>query len=232
MQDLWISGIMWDDPLNPELLRRWLDLRQQLPEIESIKIPRSNGGTPTCAFEIHGFSDASKRAFAAGIYLVARDLPNYEAHLLVAKTKVSTIKTLSMLRLELSGAHLLAKLMRAVLDAADLTTTDAYCYTDATIVLNWLSDHPSRWTTFVATRTSGKRTRIRQIWRPEELHRLRFETRHCGVRAPAGLSSWSAAGAPRGRAVLLRAALQSGLGVGAEDATDCCEVPASYCSEL
>ena len=60
-----------------------------------------------------------------------------------------------MPRLKLCGAHLLAKLMREILDAIERLHFDVYCWTDAKIVIRWLADHPCRWTTFVATRTSS-----------------------------------------------------------------------------
>ncbi|XP_029677192.1 uncharacterized protein LOC115243996 [Formica exsecta] len=65
-QATWLQGIDWDDPLDKASARRWRDYQDELPLLEQIRIPRwigpraFDGGT-----ELHGFADASERAYAA-----------------------------------------------------------------------------------------------------------------------------------------------------------------------
>lgn len=65
--------------------------------------------------QLHGFSDASERAYAGVVYLRMHDS---EGHVLVAlvmsKTKVAPIKRITIPRLELCGAHLLAQMLHHV----------------------------------------------------------------------------------------------------------------------
>ena len=62
-----------------------------------------------------GFSDASRTAYSAVIYVYIYDADgNCNSNLLIAKSKVAPVKTLSILRLELCSATLLAKLMSSV----------------------------------------------------------------------------------------------------------------------
>ena len=153
MQNLWIAGINWDEPLPPHLESCWRTFEKVRSDIEFIKIPRWIGACKTSSLEVHGFSDASERAYAACIYLVVTNVETTSS-LMLAKTRVAPVKTLSMPRLELCGAHLLARLMKEFITSLQLTNISIFCWTDAQIVLRWLSDHPSKWTTFVATRVS------------------------------------------------------------------------------
>ncbi|XP_071575474.1 uncharacterized protein [Temnothorax nylanderi] len=69
MQELWIKRFEWDAELPDDLLRRWNAYRDGLARLAEVRIPRwlsMSEGTKT---EIHGFADASSRAYAAVIYL-------------------------------------------------------------------------------------------------------------------------------------------------------------------
>ena len=71
-----------------------------------------------------------------------------------SKTKVAPIKRLTLPRLELCGAHLLANLLFHVKEALNLPLQEVYAWTDSTIVLNWLDGNPRRFKTFVGNRVS------------------------------------------------------------------------------
>ena len=60
--------------------------------------------------------------------------------LVVAKTKVAPIKRL--LRLELCGIVLLAKLFKHGGKILRIPTGDTYTWTDSLVVLSWLSGNP------------------------------------------------------------------------------------------
>jgi hypothetical protein len=103
----------------------------------------------------HGGADASTRAYAAVVYLHGTWTDGTAVtRLLVAKTKVAPVKPVSVPRLELCGALLVARLLRQV--ASDLECpADRLHATDAKVVLAWIRSHPSRWKPFVANRVAA-----------------------------------------------------------------------------
>ncbi len=63
---------------------------------------------------LHGFGDASKTAYCAAAYLVYETSQGYHTWLICAKTRVALIKKLSIPRLELMSARILATLLDTV----------------------------------------------------------------------------------------------------------------------
>ncbi|XP_032682073.1 uncharacterized protein LOC116849240 [Odontomachus brunneus] len=156
LQELWLAGVDWDQPLSPNMVERWKLLRVELADLHAIRIPRWVGWSPSVEAELHGFSDASERSYAAAIYLVTRprDGPA-AASLLFAKTRVSPVRRVTLPRLELCGAHLLAWAIHFVLHAVPGMAPKVCCWTDSTVALAWIRGHPSRWSSFVANRVGA-----------------------------------------------------------------------------
>lgn len=153
-QQLWQDGYVWDQQLSHELQEQWTTYRNELPKLEDLSIQRWLGMTKTNeSIQIHGFCDASERAYAASVYIrIVNSDKIVCTSLIVAKTKVAPLKTISLPRLELCGAELLAKLITYTCKALRLQDKPVYAWTDSEIVLAWLRGEPSRWKTFVANR--------------------------------------------------------------------------------
>lgn len=151
LQELWILGKTWDEELPEYIQKEWQKIKEELSNLEKIKIPRWIETTATSEIELHGFCDASEMAYAAAIYVKSKNINNEtKITLLVAKTKVAPIKKLTIPRLELCGALLLARLAKKVINAMQINYQKIYMWSDSKIVLAWLNGNPKRWKTFVA----------------------------------------------------------------------------------
>ena len=67
---------------------------------------------PECT--LHGFGDASKKAYCAVVHFVYRTDTGIYTRLLTSKARVAPLKPTSIPRLELMSARLLAQLMQTV----------------------------------------------------------------------------------------------------------------------
>ncbi|XP_036146899.1 uncharacterized protein LOC118646978 [Monomorium pharaonis] len=155
MQHLWRQQLEWDSPLPSSILDHWESIYSQLAHLNHLRIKRWTGLLPGQRVELHGFADASTLAYAASVYLkfISAD-GEIHVTLLAGKSKVAPIKSITIPRLELLAAHLLARLLGFVRMTLELTSVSCFCWSDSTVTLTWLRSHPSRWATFVANRVS------------------------------------------------------------------------------
>ncbi|XP_011503016.1 PREDICTED: uncharacterized protein LOC105366308 [Ceratosolen solmsi marchali] len=89
---------------------------------------------------------------AAVTYLVAHNSNGPSTTLVCAKTKVAPLKRVTIPKLELVAALLLAKLMQYVKRTIIIQTKAIYLWTDSHVTLAWLTTHASRWKDFVRNR--------------------------------------------------------------------------------
>ena len=63
---------------------------------------------------------------------------NVQISLVTSKTEVAPVKRLTIPRLELCGAYLLAQLLHHVKKVFEISISNVYAWMDSTIVLSWL----------------------------------------------------------------------------------------------
>ncbi|XP_037931048.1 uncharacterized protein LOC119665867 [Teleopsis dalmanni] len=154
MQELWLRNIHWNESLPQDLHTRWQKYRQELRSISKCTFPRSVVSlNSVSSIQLHGFFDASERAFGAAIYVRSIDAP---------------VHATSLPRLELQGALLLAELMCRIQKCIAHKIQAVHYWTDSTIVLNWLLSYSKRWVTFVANRVD----KIQELSVPESWHKI------------------------------------------------------------
>lgn len=156
IQRLWLQGVTWDEEIDETMATEWNNLRESinlyLPDIEIDRWLHTTESTMNNT-SIHGFCDASSRAYAAVAYLRVRTSKgDVKTSIIAAKTKVAPTKPQSLPRLELSGAVLLAGLLKQIKEAMNIPTSQIFAWTDSTIVLSWLFGDPTRWNTYVRNR--------------------------------------------------------------------------------
>lgn len=115
MQSLWKQELQWDQILAEQQLKAWNDYYYSLPDLNSLCIARYvNYFQNKHQIIIFGFGDASQQAFGACLYAVSISKEGYISLHLCAKAKVAPLKTISLPRLELEAALLLAQLCKTV----------------------------------------------------------------------------------------------------------------------
>lgn len=156
LQELWKLHLGWDESLPMHLHTQWTQFLACLNDLNLIAIKRQNTlSHVNTEFEIHGFSDASEKAYGAAVYLKHQDSNGkVKVSLMCSKSRVAPLKTVSLPRLELCAALLLCELMSQVLKALNLGSDKITYWSDSTVVLAWIKAEPARWTTFVANRVT------------------------------------------------------------------------------
>ena len=74
-QQLWKLGIQWDEEVPPEYVQRFHSWISDLQLLRQWHIPRNYTGQccgDVSQLELHGFGDASPRAYGACVYMKAR----------------------------------------------------------------------------------------------------------------------------------------------------------------
>ncbi|GFS94955.1 integrase catalytic domain-containing protein [Trichonephila clavipes] len=167
LQRLWRSKLEWNDLLPAEEYREWQQFLVSLENINNIEIPRRILVAFPEVTEIHGFADASERCYGAAVYCKSKNLKSETlVRLITSKSRVAPIKSLTIPRLELCAAVLLAKLVKRVVAALQLETAELYLWSDSMIVLAWLRKEPMDLKTFVQNRVAKiQELYPNQLWR-------------------------------------------------------------------
>lgn len=155
LQLLWQEHLNWDDQVPIAVENKWTRFTKELPILSEIKIARHILCPNPIHVELHGFSDASETAYCACVYarsVSANDVPYVS--LVCAKTKVAPLKKLTIPRLELCAAQLLAKLITKVKESLRVFINSVCLWTDSTIVLGWIKTPPNVLKVFVSHRVA------------------------------------------------------------------------------
>lgn len=158
IQQLWTEGLNWDDLPSHEIQCQWTRFALEFSCLKEIFIPRLVLPKTFTDLQVHGFCDASEKGFAGAVYFrVTHNDSSVSTHLVIAKSRVSPLKRISIPRLELCGAVLLTKLLdfcKSFLMQIPNLKWKTYAWTDSTVVLNWIHTSPHLLKTFVANRVS------------------------------------------------------------------------------
>ncbi|XP_018394544.1 PREDICTED: uncharacterized protein LOC108773282 [Cyphomyrmex costatus] len=158
-----ILGIKWN--ANTDTLHFSYD---HLTELNRLAIPRRvKYSIERQHIQIHGFCNASQNAYGACVYIRTElDANKYRSELLCSKSRIAPLKAVSLPRLELSAALLLARLMDKVRLSIDTSDIKVYLWSDSTITLSWISSESRMFSVFVANRI-GEIQRLTQAtdWR-------------------------------------------------------------------
>ncbi|UYV65534.1 hypothetical protein LAZ67_3004614 [Cordylochernes scorpioides] len=145
LQSLWKQKFNWDDPLPDTLCSQWGAL---------------------LSVELHGFCDSSEVAYAAVFYIISHfKSGQVKVSLIASKTRVAPLKMISIPRLELCAALLLATLYDNIGNSLCLQIDRVFLWTDSKIVLSWIKSESRHWKPFVGNRIAEvQRLTLHSSW--------------------------------------------------------------------
>ncbi|GFX89933.1 integrase catalytic domain-containing protein [Trichonephila clavipes] len=155
MQELGRLKLDWNDSLPIHLETQWKRFVKSLAAINNLNIPRYNLLDDAQRIELHGYCDSSLRDYGAAIYVKClHNSGTVSTNLLCSKSRIAPLKSVTIPRLELCAAVLLAKLIQKTIKSMKIPFNDIVLWTDSTIVLAWIKEDPSVLKPFVKNRVS------------------------------------------------------------------------------
>ena len=120
-QELCVEKVGWDDELSASQKTRWVNWIRELEEVKEIIVNRCLYGVigvnPSCS--LHGFGDASVKAYCAVVYFVCELYRSFKIELLTSKTRIAPLKTQTIPRLERMSGRIIASLMSSVMQGLE-----------------------------------------------------------------------------------------------------------------
>ncbi|GBM78869.1 hypothetical protein AVEN_25166-1 [Araneus ventricosus] len=135
MQSLWLQKLDWNNNLHTKVLQVWNDFLVKQPGVNEINVPRYILSEDVTKIELHGFSDASERAYGAVIYIrCVTHSGLIQTKLVCSKSRVAPLKPVTVPWLELSAALILERIMHKIVPVLYLPADKIRMCTDSTIV--------------------------------------------------------------------------------------------------
>jgi hypothetical protein len=155
MQELWSLKLGWDESVPTVLHSTWNEWRQELHLINQFEIPRYIFNHPSVTTEVHGFADASEKAYGGVIYIrTIQSDGKISVNILCAKSRAAPLKVTQLPRLELCAALLVSQLYKVIIKALKIDVSNTFFWTDSTISLAWIAAKSSSLKTFVSNRVA------------------------------------------------------------------------------
>jgi hypothetical protein len=154
LQEIWRSGIGWDDEIASSTHEKWNAWLIELKSISSMRIPRSyslhlklDGHN-----QLHVFCDASEQAYCVVAYLRSAGSDGVSTAFIMSKTHVAPLKSTSIPRLELQAAVLATRLAETIRCNHDIYFEETHFRSDSKTVILWTRSDGKKFKQFVAHR--------------------------------------------------------------------------------
>ena len=155
----------WDNLLEGTVKHTWQKLVNNLQQVQPVNIPRcylTSIPGKIISYELHGFCDASAKAYGAVMYLrITTAMASY-VRLVIAKARVVPLAKQTIPRLELLSALILARLMnttKRALEAA-IEISQVRCWTDSKVALFWIVQQQKESKQYVQNRAEEIRSLV------------------------------------------------------------------------
>jgi Pao retrotransposon peptidase/Family of unknown function (DUF5641)/Protein of unknown function (DUF1759)/Integrase zinc binding domain len=153
LQQIWRSGIGWDDEISSEMFDQWKTWLNEMKLMEKIEIPRcySTRLKEATSLQLHTFCDASGDAYSTVVYLRIEFENHVEVAFVASKARVAPLKTLTIPKMELMAAVAGSRLANTIRQQISLNIEREFYWSDSRTVLCWISSE-KRLQSFIASR--------------------------------------------------------------------------------
>ena len=149
-------GRGWHEELPEQVLEPWQAWESDFQVLTSVKLPRCYEPAEfkdIKSIELHHFADASVSGYGTASYLRFADVEErIHCSLVMGKSRVAPLKTVTVPRLELTAATLAVKVYKQLCEELQLAVDRVVLWTDSTVVLRYLRNTTRRFQSFVANR--------------------------------------------------------------------------------
>lgn len=163
LQEICRDGNGWDDPISENLLLRWDRWRNDLLCLSKLTIPRCYKPVDfglVSTVQLHHFCDASMEGYGECSYIrLIDDKGHVTTSLVMAKSRVTPTKALTIPRLELTAALTAVKVSGILNKELSYTDVENYYWSDSKVVLGYIANEAKRFHIFVANRVQQLRDR-------------------------------------------------------------------------
>ena len=170
LQQITMANQSWDQLLNPSVKLEWDKWYAGLSNLPLLKIKRCfKPSEEVKVTELHHYSDASLQGYGACSYLrqITKD-GKVSCSLLLAKARVTPLKTQTIPRLELQGAVIATRLATTLRKELKIKIDSEFFWTDSKITLGYIANDAKRFHMFVANRVQE----IKQTTTPQQWHHV------------------------------------------------------------
>ena len=154
LQELCKLQFGWDDLIPQENFPSWKQWLEYLSNIENLTVscclkPENFGNL--CSAQLHHFSDASEDGYGAASYLrLESTSENFHCALLLGKSRVAPLKTITIPRMKLKAATVGINLHKLLSKKLEIPIHQMVFWTDSTIVIQYIQNEAKRFQTFMA----------------------------------------------------------------------------------
>lgn len=163
LQEIVKKKIKWDEKVPEEIAKRFKRWLNSIQCLQSLKIPRWVMSPNSRKKSIHVFTDASRGAYSSVAFLRSESDYGIKVELIMSKARVSTIKPISIPKLELIACEMGAKMITNIRDTIDTTDIVTNMWSDSSDALSWIKRNEN-WQIFVFNRVK----KIRELSRPDD----------------------------------------------------------------
>ncbi|XP_055589555.1 uncharacterized protein LOC129741792 [Uranotaenia lowii] len=157
VQDLWRTGVQWDQEMQDTEWQKWLSWTNLLKDINRLEIPRHYfaGLATNQTVQLHIFTDASELGYGCAAYFRLVCSEQIVVTLVRGVAKVAPLKYQSIPRKELQAAVLGANLMVNIRNSHSIPVSETFIWTDSTTVLAWITADQRKYKQYVAARVGN-----------------------------------------------------------------------------